>query len=137
MTLQWSGEFNIVFALQEPINLANSLRISSMAMHTKKIACGALVGVILLGLSAIPAFAQNHNRTSNHEQSATTLAQTQEVPTGGQMNQMMERQNTQLNQMRETMEPMGQMAQRCNSMMGMMMKNGETQPGMSNFNMRQ
>ena len=94
-----------------------------MAMHTKKIAGGAVVGVILLGLSAIPAFAQNHNRTSNQEQSATTLAQTQEVPTEGQMNQMMERQNTQLNQMRETMEPMGQMAQRCNSMMGMMMTN--------------
>lgn len=96
-----------------------------MTKHIQAFVGGSVIGIGLLGITAIPAFAHNHERPqslsvdSYQESSVTNLAQAQEMPMETQMNE----------QMMETMQQMGQMAKRCNAMMDMMMENG-SMPGM-------
>ena len=73
----------------------------------------AAAGLALLGLTAIPAFARNHDRLVIPSASGTAQTQTQSTPNETQMNQMMER---------------------CNSMMSMMqnMMDSDNMPGMMN-----
>jgi len=99
-----------------------------MTTLTKAIIGASVAGLAVLGLQAIPAFAQNrdqattstttnnHNQSVAHPASGKTLAQAQARPTAAQMNQM---------------------RQQCNSMMSMMQKMHDmpgrrNMPGMTN-----
>jgi hypothetical protein len=93
----------------------------NMSTHSKKtIISSTVAGLALLGLTAIPVFADNRNQSETSSASETTLAQTQTIPTKVQTT--------------PTKAEMNKMMERCNSMMGMMQKmmdNGNM-PGMMN-----
>ncbi len=84
----------------------------------------AVAGLALLGLSAVPAFARNHDRLVIPSASGTAQTQTQSTPNETQMNEMK----------MEKMQQMNQMMERCNSMMSMMqnMMDSDNMPGMMN-----
>ena len=84
----------------------------------------AVAGLALLGLSAVPAFARNHDRLVIPSASGTAPTQAQSLPNETQMNQMKV----------EKMQQMNQMMERCNSMMSMMQKmmGSDNMPGMMN-----
>lgn len=116
----------------------------SMTTRNKTIISGAVAGLAMLGLTAVPAIAHNHDQVTkstiavNHGQSTTprtsgaTQTQVQATPTPAQMNQKMQQMN--------------QMMERCNSMMSKMqnmrgsgdmpemMNNPNSQPGQGRMN---
>lgn len=118
-----------------------------MTTRNKTIISGVVTGLAMLGLTAVPAIAHNHDQATkstiavNHDQSATpstsgaTRTQVQATPTPAQMNQKMQQ--------------MSQMMERCNSMMSKMqnmqnmrgsgdmpkiMNNQNSQPGQGRMN---
>lgn len=99
----------------------------SITTRTKTIVSGSIAGLALLGLTAIPAFARNHNQSATPFATETTLTQAQATPTPAQMNQ----------QMMQNMQQMNRMMEQCNSMMSMMqnmpsMTGRDNMPGMMN-----
>lgn len=95
----------------------------SMTTCAKAVMSGAVTGLALLGVTAIPAFAHNQKQSATLTASETTVTQAQATPTEVQGNQRM-----------ETMQQMSQIMEQCNSMMSMMqgmMDNGNM-PGMMN-----
>lgn len=106
-----------------------------MTTRNKTIISGAVAGLAMLGLTAVPAIAHNHDQVTkstiavNHGQSTTprtsgaAQTQVQTTPTPAQMNQKMQQMN--------------QMMERCNSMMSKMqnmqnMRGSGDMPGMMN-----
>lgn len=118
-----------------------------MSTRNKTIISAAVAGLAMLGLTAIPAIAHNHDQVTkstiavNHDQSATpstsgaTRTQAQATPTPAQMNQKMQ----QMNQMMERCNSMMSMMQNMQNMRGSgdtprMMNNQNSQPGQGRMN---
>lgn len=115
-----------------------------MTTRNKTIITGAVAGLAMLGLTAVPAIAHNHAQATkstiavNHDQSATpstsgaTRTQVQATPTPAQMNQKMQQMNQMMERCNSMMQNMQNM--RGSSDMPKMMNNQNSQPGQGRMN---